>query len=66
MRVLHFDECLPPVAVNQLPSAQAIVVLAGDAPAGAGRTFPDLNSAADRVWHGARLFSRREGAGGAL
>ena len=51
------ENAYPPVAADQLPSAQAIVVLGGAiAPAGAGRTFPDLNSAADRVWHGARLF----------
>jgi uncharacterized SAM-binding protein YcdF (DUF218 family) len=46
-----------PLAIASLPSADAIVVLGG-AVRGvvAPRLFPDLNAAADRVWHGARLF----------
>ena len=47
----------PPVAVAALPAADAIVVLGG-AISGAAppRLYPDLSSAADRVWHAARLF----------
>lgn len=47
----------PPVALQGLPSAQAIVVLGGGmSPPGAGRPWPDLSAAADRVWHASRLF----------
>ena len=47
----------PPVQVQALPQAQAIVVLGGGVtpPERAGE-LPDLTAAADRVWHGARLF----------
>jgi len=44
-------------AIGQLAEAQAIVVLGGGiAPGTARRPQPDLNEAADRVWHAARLF----------
>ena len=47
----------PAVAPAQLPQAQAIAVLGGGIrPPEHGQTLPDLNSAADRVWHAARLF----------
>ena len=47
----------PPVALQGLPRAQAIVVLGGGmSPPGAGRLWPDLSAAADRVWHASRLF----------
>ena len=47
----------PAVAPAQLPQAQVIVVLGGGIqPPDHGQTLPDLNSAADRVWHAARLF----------
>jgi uncharacterized SAM-binding protein YcdF (DUF218 family) len=47
----------PPVALASLPDADAIVVLGG-AMSGvlSPRLFPDLNGAADRVWHGARVY----------
>jgi uncharacterized SAM-binding protein YcdF (DUF218 family) len=47
----------PPVAIAALPAADAVVVLGG-AISGAAppRLYPDLDSAADRVWHAARLF----------
>ena len=46
-----------PSALKALPHAGAIVVLGGGvAPAVPPRLFPDLGGAADRVWHGARLF----------
>jgi uncharacterized SAM-binding protein YcdF (DUF218 family) len=44
-------------AIGQLPKAQAIVLLGGGiAPGTVRRPQPDLNDAADRVWHAARLF----------
>ena len=47
----------PPLALQGVPSAQAIVVLGGGmSPPGAGRPWPDLSAAADRVWHAARLY----------
>jgi uncharacterized SAM-binding protein YcdF (DUF218 family) len=47
----------PPVAVNVLPKAQAIVVLGGTMrPAEMLGQLPDLRESADRVWHAARLF----------
>jgi uncharacterized SAM-binding protein YcdF (DUF218 family) len=47
----------PPVALESLPNADAIVVLGG-AISGvvSPRLFPDLSSAADRVWHAARVY----------
>jgi len=47
----------PPVPVEELPRASAIVVLGGglDGPE-PPRLHPDLNDAADRVWHAARLY----------
>jgi uncharacterized SAM-binding protein YcdF (DUF218 family) len=47
----------PPVALESLPKAGAILVLGG-AIGGIQppRLFPDLSGAADRVWHAARLF----------
>lgn len=46
-----------PVSVESLPSADAILVLGGAVEGVAfPRLHPDLNAAADRVWHGARLF----------
>lgn len=47
----------PPVAAEALPQADAIVLLGGAlAPPAHGRLYPDLGSAADRVWHAARVF----------
>ena len=47
----------PPVAAASLPQADAIVVLGGAmAPPARGRIYPDLGSAADRVWHAARVY----------
>ena len=51
----------PPLALQAVPSAQAIVVLGGAlSPPSAGRPWPDLSAAADRVWHAARLFRARK------
>ena len=46
-----------PGAVESVPSGDAIVVLGGgiDAPGG-DRLHPDLNAAADRLWHAVRLY----------
>ena len=52
------EERAGPRAVEQVPSAAAIVVLGG-AVRGARppqRLYPDLGSAADRLWHAARLY----------
>jgi uncharacterized SAM-binding protein YcdF (DUF218 family) len=47
----------PARAAESLPRADAIVVLGGAmAPPSPGQPYPDLGSAADRVWHAARVF----------
>ncbi len=47
----------PPLAAAMSPSAQAIVVLGGGVrPPEVSGHAPDLEDAADRVWHGVRLF----------
>ncbi len=47
----------PPLALEQVPQAGALVVLGGgmSAPT-AQRPYGDLTSAGDRIWHAARLF----------
>jgi len=51
------EEDFPPMPLQTLPSAPAIVVLGGaiDPPRRPG-DLPDLEAAADRVWHAARLY----------
>lgn len=51
------EAAYPPVAVASVPRAQAIVLLGGGVrpPEQAGQ-LPELEAAADRVWHAARLF----------
>lgn len=54
----RIERQVPALPVNALPLADAIVVLGG-AMSGAvapWRPYPDLGSAADRVWHAARLY----------
>ena len=47
----------PPLAMDQVPSADAIVVLGGFlSPAGGSRNFPDLLDAVDRLWVAAKLL----------
>jgi uncharacterized SAM-binding protein YcdF (DUF218 family) len=47
----------PPRAVEDVPSADAIVPLGGAVGAPLPpRVYPDLNGASDRVWHAARLY----------
>jgi uncharacterized SAM-binding protein YcdF (DUF218 family) len=46
-----------PVELAAIPNADAIVVLGGGVEGAAPpRLFPNLHDAADRVWHGARLY----------
>jgi uncharacterized SAM-binding protein YcdF (DUF218 family) len=50
------EHAYPPVPVEKLPSADAIVVLGGGmAGVEPPRLHPDLGLAADRIWHAARL-----------
>ena len=47
----------PPMPVEQIPTADAVVILGGSVGAPRPpRVYPDLNEAADRVWHAARLY----------
>lgn len=47
----------PPTAMEMLPQAQAIVVLGGGVHApNAVRPWPDMNGAADRLWHAAAMY----------
>jgi uncharacterized SAM-binding protein YcdF (DUF218 family) len=47
----------PPVPVAATPPAPAIVLLGGGtAPPAPGFQYPNLNQAADRIWHTARLY----------
>ena len=47
----------PPLPVADLPSAPAIVVLGGAVGWSRAMTgYPNLNAAADRMWHAARLY----------
>lgn len=51
------EAAFPPQRAEALPVADAIVVLGGGmAPPATGHPYPDMNHAADRVWHAARLF----------
>ncbi|HCC54230.1 MAG TPA: YdcF family protein [Desulfobulbaceae bacterium] len=51
------EERYPEISVVELPSAEAVIVLGGGVdPRSKGRLYPDLQSAADRVWHAARIF----------
>lgn len=53
----YLEDQHPPMAVHEVPQADAIVVLGGGvSPAGHGDLYPNLESGADRVWHAARLF----------
>jgi len=54
---LSLERQYRPVAIDILPSADAILVLGGGIEGTAPpRLFPDLKAAADRIWHAARLF----------
>jgi uncharacterized SAM-binding protein YcdF (DUF218 family) len=54
---LALESRYPPVPVAATPSAPAIVLLGGGiAPPAKGHEHPNLNEAADRIWHAARLY----------
>ena len=47
----------PPLPAEALPTADAIVLLGGGImPTRSGHPYPNLGSAADRIWHAARLY----------
>ena len=56
------EQRYPPARIEELPTADVIVVLGGamDAAKPPERLYPDLGAAADRVWHAARLFHARK------
>ncbi|WP_133511786.1 YdcF family protein [Candidatus Thiosymbion oneisti] len=56
---LSLERQYGPIAIDALPSADAILVLGGGVEgAAAPRLFPDLRTSADRIWHAARLFHK--------
>lgn len=53
----HLESAYPAVAAENLPAADAIVVLGGAlAPPRHGQLMPDLGGGSDRVWAAARLY----------
>jgi uncharacterized SAM-binding protein YcdF (DUF218 family) len=52
----RLEKEFPPVAVEKCPRADAIVVLGGGMGSNTNVMFADMGSAADRVWHAARLY----------
>ena len=52
------EQRYPPAPLEQLPTADAILVLGGlvEAAAPPDRLEPNLGAAADRIWHAARLY----------
>jgi uncharacterized SAM-binding protein YcdF (DUF218 family) len=46
----------PPRRAEDMPKADAIVVLGGGMEWSRDLPYPDMNGAADRIWHAARLF----------
>lgn len=51
------EERYPEIAAVELPTAEAVIVLGGGVdPRSKGRLYPDLQSAADRIWHAARIY----------
>lgn len=47
----------PPQRIEELPAAEAIVLLGGGVkPISGGMLYPDMNGSADRIWHAARLY----------
>ena len=47
----------PPLPAEALPAADAIVLLGGGiTPTRPGHPYPNLDNAADRIWHAARLY----------
>lgn len=59
LMALSLEKDYPPVHAEAAPPADAIIVLGGGVaaiPKGSTQPYSDLNQAADRVWHGARLW----------
>lgn len=55
--VRHLEAPYPAVDARKMPAADVIVVLGGGlAPPSRGALYPNMNEAADRVWHASRLF----------
>ncbi len=52
----RLEKEFPPVAIEKYPRADAIVVLGGGMGSNTNVMFADMSSAADRVWHAARLY----------
>jgi uncharacterized SAM-binding protein YcdF (DUF218 family) len=53
----YLGDLHPLAALQDVSQAEAIVVLGGGvSPASIGGLYPNLESAADRVWYAARLF----------
>ncbi|NKI34266.1 YdcF family protein [Wenzhouxiangella sp. XN79A] len=53
----HLESMHPPIAIERVPEADAIVVLGGGiAPPTSRNPQPDLGAAADRYWHAFRLW----------
>lgn len=51
------EQRFAPRAPDEVPTADAIVVLGGGVgPATSPRLYPDLNDGGDRLWYGARLY----------
>lgn len=53
------EEDYPPMRAEECPAADAIIVLGGGMagiPAESKFPYPDMSEAADRVWHGARIY----------
>ena len=51
-----------PMLVEDLPAAEAIVILGGGVSRGErGRNYPNLSRGTNRYWHGARLYHARRG-----
>lgn len=54
---LYLEEAYPPQRVEEMPRADAIVLLGGGMSANLKKSpYAEMHLAADRVWHAARLF----------
>ena len=54
---LYLEEAYPPQRVEEMPQADAIVLLGGGMSANPRKSpYPEMHLAADRVWHAARLY----------
>jgi len=53
---LGLEKQYPPIPVDQMPQAEAIVILGGGMGANTNFPYAEMWSSADRVWHAARLY----------